>query len=80
MVLEERTVADETADIADCSDEEGNNDGEVETFLALTSEDLDAFLQVDEGDVKTEDVTGEARYVAKCIGGVGDGEDGMHDK
>jgi len=80
VVLEERTVADEAADIADCGDEEGDDDGEVETFFALTSEDLDALLQVDEGDVETEDVAGEARHVAQCVGGVGYCEDSVHYK
>ena len=41
---------------------------------------MDAFLQVDEGDVKSEDVAREAGDVAKTVTGVCNGKDPVEDQ
>lgn len=46
----------------------------------LTGEDLNGFLQVDEGDVEAKDVAAEAGDVGEAVAGVSDGEDPVHDQ
>ena len=41
---------------------------------------MDSLLEVDEGDVKTKDVAGEAGDPAEPVARVGDGEETMEDE
>lgn len=43
-------------------------------------EDLNSFLEIDEGDIEAEDVAGESCDPSKPIAGVCYGEDPMEDK
>ena len=52
--------------------------GGVAGLAPLTGQDLDAFLEVDEGDVEAEDVAAEACDVGESVAGVGDGEYPVH--
>ena len=65
--MEERGVADVAAAVGEDEYEEGNDDGEIGGgdvarrggsvgFFELEVEDLDALLDVDPGDVESEDV------------------------
>jgi hypothetical protein len=80
-VPKETAATDFTADICDHEDEQSCDDGQVE-FLssAKVLEDLDSFLEVDEGDVETEDVAGEACNPSKPVARVCYGEDPMKDE
>lgn len=67
VVLEQGARADDAAQVADDEHEQGDDDGEVEGLGGtLAGEHLDAFLQVDEGDVEAEDVAREAGYWKKA--------------
>jgi len=46
----------------------------------LAGQDLDAFLEIDEGDVEAEDVAGETGYVFESIAGVCNGKNPVHYK
>ena len=54
VMLEERALANETADVSDHQDEKRDYNREVEAFFSLASEDLDSFLEVDERYVEAE--------------------------
>lgn len=49
-------------------------------MVSQQGEDLDALLEVDEGDVEAEDVAGKAGDVAQPVARVGGGEDPVHDE
>lgn len=73
--------AEHAAQVSDHEDEEGGDDGQVKVLaLAEALEDLDALLEVDEGDVEAENVAGEAGDVAKKVAGVCDSEDPVEDE
>lgn len=81
VVVEQRAAAQLTADVGDEEDQHGGHDAEVEGLsVAQQGEDLDALLEVDEGDVEAEDVAGEAGDVAQPVARVGESEDPVHDK
>jgi hypothetical protein len=80
VVLEHGTSADDSTEVAYHENEKGYHDGEVERlFGSLACEDLDAFLNIDECNVESEDIAGEPRNVFESITGIGDGEDPVHD-
>lgn len=80
-VFEQRARADSTGQVRKDEDQQGNDDGKVEgSAVAETVEDLDALLEVDEGDVEAEDVTGESGDPAEPVAGVCDGENPMEDE
>lgn len=79
VVLEEGAGADETAKVTNYEHEKSNDDGEVEGLAgSLPGEDLDALLEVDEGDVEAEDVAGETGHIFQAVTRIGDGEDPVH--
>jgi hypothetical protein len=80
-VREEAARPEDAAEVGDHEDEEGGDDGEVEVLAAAEPlEDLDALLDVDEGDVEAEDVAGEAGDVVEEVTRVCDGEDPVEDE
>lgn len=80
IVVEQGAAAQLAAEVGDGEDEDGDEDAQVEGLVvAEEDEDLDALLEVDEGDVEAEDVAGEAGDVAQPVARVGDGEDPVHD-
>ena len=80
-VLEQAALAELAADVGDGKDEQGHDDRQIKGLgVAEGLEDLDALLQVDEGDVKAKDVAGEAGHVAQPVARVGDGQDPMKDE
>lgn len=81
IVVEQGALADGVGKVGDREDEHGGEDAQVERLrVAQQFEDLDALLEVDEGDVEAEDVAGEAGDVAEPVARVGDGEDPVHDE
>lgn len=81
VVMEQRALAELAAGIRDGEDQHGHHDAQVEGLgVALQHEDLDALLEVDEGDVEAEDVAGEAGDVAQPVARVRDGEDPVQDE
>lgn len=62
--LEEVTVAQFSADPCSHQHEKRNHDAEIGRCLAdltpLSSQDLDSFLEIDAGNVETEDIAREA--------------------
>lgn len=77
-VSEEAAGAEFAAEVGDHEDEEGGDDGEVEgSIVAKPLEDLDALLEVDEGNVEAEDVAGKAGDPAEPVARVSDGKDPM---
>lgn len=78
VVLKERTVANQPTEVPDHENEESDDNRKIETFLPLSGKNLDAFLQVNERHVESENVAGEARDIFQGIGGVGEGQDAMH--
>lgn len=73
--------AENAAQVCDHEYEEGCNDGQVKVLaLAEALEDLDALLEIDEGDVEAEDVAGEAGHVVKEVAGICDREDPVEDE
>jgi hypothetical protein len=80
-MLEKTALAELAADVGDGEDQQGDNHRQVEGLaVAQGLKDLDALLQVDEGDVEAKDVAGEASHVAKPVARVGDGEDPVEDE
>lgn len=80
-VAEEAAGAERAARVGDDEDEQGDDDGEVKVGpVAEALEHLDAFLEVDAGDVEAENVAGEARHPAQPVARVGDGEDPVQDE
>lgn len=76
MVLEEAAAAQHGAEVGSHEEQQRGHNGEVKGAAgAETLENLDAFLDVDEGDVEAEDVAGEAGDPAQPIARVCDGED-----
>ena len=84
VAVEESGFPDDAAEPGDAEDEEGDHDlqigggGTGETPLARKY--LNAFLEVDEGDVEAEGIAAEAGDVGEGIAGVGDGEDPVHNQ
>lgn len=78
---EQATRAQNTTEVGYHEDKEGSNDRQVKVLaLAEALEDLYALLDIDAGDVETEDVAGEAGDVAKEVAGIRDSEDPMEDE
>lgn len=74
-VAEQAAPAELAADIGDGEDEQGHDNGQVEGLIVAEDlEDLDALLEVDEGDVEAEDIAGEAGHVAQPVARVRDGQ------
>lgn len=74
-VAEQGARAELAAGVGDHEDEQGGGDAQVEGgAVAEALEDLDALLQVDEGDVEAEDVAREPRHVPQPVARVGRGE------
>lgn len=81
VVVEEAAATEAGADVRDHEDEQRGDDRKVEWLgITQTLEDLDAFLEVDEGDVEAEDVAGEAGHVAQPVAGVCYREDPVEDE
>lgn len=81
VALEERAAPNDSADVCYYEHQEGYRDGQVSTRVSgcpLPGKDLNAFLKVDEGHVKTEDVAAETRDVGESIASVGDGQSPVH--
>ena len=77
-VSKQTTRAKLTTDIGHHEDQKGGDNGEIErSFVAKTGENLDTFLEIDEGDIETEDVAREAGDPAEHVAGVCDGQDPM---
>lgn len=75
-------MTDNSAEVCDDEDEEGDADGEVcggGIDAPLARQDLYSFLQVDECDVEAENVAGETRYVFEAVAGICYGEDPVED-
>lgn len=54
-MIEQGDLAELAADVGEGEDEKGDDDGQVEGLgVEERVEDLDAFLQVDEGDVEVQ--------------------------
>jgi len=79
VMLEQWTLADDAAEISDDEYKQCDHDRQIECLAgSLTRKDLDAFLEIDKGDVEAKDVTREARYVFEGVARVGDCKDEMH--
>jgi len=80
-VSKEAAATEFTTDICDHEDKKSRDDGKVE-LLASTEvfENLYALLEVNEGDIETEDVAGETRNPSKPVTRVCYGEDPVKDK
>ncbi len=77
-MAEQTALAEFTANVGYGEYKQGHDDRQVKGFpVAESLEDLDAFLQVDEGDVEAKDVAGEAGHVTQPVARVGDGKDPM---
>lgn len=79
VVLEEGTGANDATKVTNHEHEKSHDNGEVECLAgSLPGEDLNALLEVNEGNVEAEDVAGEASHVFQAVTRVGDGEDPVH--
>lgn len=82
--LKEVTSTNDTAGKGGHQDQKGHHDCEIGRGIPgntpLTGQHLNALLQVDEGNVKAKNITGESSDVSQGIAGVGNGEDPVHHK
>ena len=75
-MAKQTALAELAADVRDGEDKQSHNNRQVEGLLvAKELEDLNALLQVDEGDIEAKDVTREACHVTQPVARVGDGQD-----
>lgn len=78
-VLEEGAVSNNPAEVADNKNEESNWDGKVKCGIGtLPGENLDTFLEVDEGNIEAKDVAWKTSHIFEGVAGVGDGENPVH--
>lgn len=79
MMFEQRTASNDTTKVRHDEDQQRNDDRQVKRgFGALASQDLDSFLQEDEGNVEAKGIAGKARHVFQSVASVGDGENPVH--
>lgn len=79
IMLEQFARADNPAHVPNYKYQDWDHDGEVEVWTgALSSQNLDAFLQVYECNIETEDVAGKAGNIFNGITSVSDGEEPVH--
>lgn len=76
--LEQRAFADHATDITAHQDEKGDHDAQigrgVPRHAPLSGQDLDSLLEIDEGDVEPENVTGKSGDIGEAVAGVGNGK------
>lgn len=82
--LEQRAATELSANPSTHEDKKGNHNTQVGGGLPdlnpLSGQDLNPFLQVDEGHVKPEDITRKAGDISQTIARVGDGQNPMHNQ
>lgn len=82
--LEERAVAELSANPSAHEDKQGNHDtqvgGGLPDLAPLSGQNLDPFLKIDEGHVEPKDVTRKAGDISETVASVGDGQDPMHNQ
>lgn len=80
--LEQAAVSENTAEIAAHEDEQSDHDAQIRRCLAghtpLPGQDLDAFLQVDKGNVESEYIARKPSDIGEAIAGICDGKDPVH--
>lgn len=75
-VSEETAGSEFTADIGHHKQQQRCDNGEVESAVAAkTLQNLNAFLEIDEGYVEAKDVAGEPCYPAEPVARICDGKD-----
>ena len=84
LPLEQIAIANRTANISSHENEKRKHDGDeggcISRQLPLSCQDLDSFLEVDEGHVESEDVAAEASHICQAVARVCDGKNPMHER
>lgn len=84
VAVEELAFAQLAADPPAHEDEQGDHDAQIgggSVFRApLSREDLDAFLEVNESNVETENITRKTSHISQSVACIGDREDPVHNQ
>lgn len=82
--VEQVAVANDTTEVCDSQDEQRHHHCQVRRagsrHVPLSREDLNALLEINEGDIKAEDVTGETSDIGEAIASICGREDPMHNQ
>lgn len=82
--FKQRAFANFTAEVGEHKDQKGNHDRKVRRsfpcYSPLPCQNLDAFLEIDKGNIKPEDIAGESCHISQCIARIRNGKDPVQDK